>query len=273
MKMNLANALSWLSYCSLAYATAAMAVSPAQVQQRTDSGEKLTLIDLRPANVFAQGHIPNAINIPASLVPLKQLPPLGKVVVYDEGLGHDSASAAALALNQKRGITAEVMDGGYASWQTARASTTQVKGMQHEDLQMITYDQLKRTTNDDVVLVDLRTASSPSKSQAQRTAQPLTDLQAEFPKAKITRSPFENAKAMKLASAGSDKAPLVVLIDSGDGAAQAMARALKANGVKRYVILAGGEEILSRKGQPGLQRAAGTISVQKPLTASPSNNQ
>ena len=50
--------------------------------------------------------------------------------------------------------------------------------------------------------------------------------------------------------------PLLVLIDNGDGVAQTMARTLKANGLKRYVILTGGELILSRQGQAGLQRSS-----------------
>jgi len=53
----------------------------------------------------------------------------------------------------------------------------------------------------------------------------------------------------------------MVLIDGGgpDNSAQEMARTLKANGIKRVVILAGGEEILSRGGKPGLQRTGITV--------------
>ena len=70
---------------------AALAISPAEVQRKLSAGEKLTLIDVRPTALFKQGHIPNAINLPAAVVPHKQLPALGRVVVYDEGLGPDTA--------------------------------------------------------------------------------------------------------------------------------------------------------------------------------------
>ena len=55
---------------------------------------------------------------------------------------------------------------------------------------------------------------------------------------------------------------LIILIDSADGTAQKRARALKAGGVRRYAILAGGELILARHGQPGLQRAGARAATQ-----------
>ncbi len=50
--------------------------------------------------------------------------------------------------------------------------------------------------------------------------------------------------------------PLIVLVDDGDGTAEAQARQLKAAGTHNFVILAGGEAILARHGQAGLQRTA-----------------
>jgi rhodanese-related sulfurtransferase len=241
------------------------AISPAEVQQQLRAGEKLTLIDVRPTALFKQGHIPNAINVPASVVPHKQLPPLGRVVVYDDGLGQDTASDAAAALNKKEGIAAEVLVGGFAAWESAQSPTTQPRGLNPEKLPMITYERLKRAPLQDLVLVDLRearpAAASPNALPA-AAAPALTDLHAEFPNARITRSPFEAVAPKTTASSttASSKPPLVVLIDSGNGAAQQMARTLKANGIERFAILAGGEEILAHKGRSGLSRTTGTIS-------------
>src|SRR5512137_1929285 len=99
-----------LCFCCAAvgFVASVLAITPAEVQQKLSAGEKLTFIDVRPTALFKQGHIPNAINVPAPVVPHKQLPPLGRAVVYDEGLSPDTASAAAAALNQKVGIAAEV---------------------------------------------------------------------------------------------------------------------------------------------------------------------
>jgi rhodanese-related sulfurtransferase len=267
MNMNTSPICRWLGCSALTFGMAALAISPAEVQQELNAGEKLTLIDVRPTALFEQGHIPNAINVPASVVPHKQLPALGRAVVYDEGLGPDTASAAAAALNQKAGIMAEVLEGGFSAWEAAQFPTTRQRGMKPEDLPMITYDRLKRVPVDDLVLVDLRetrptaaSAKAVTSAATPATAPALTDLQAEFPNARITRSPFETATAKAAVSSGaSSKPPLLVLIDSGNGAAQQMARALKANGIKRFAILAGGEEILARKGRPGLQRTGSSV--------------
>ena len=87
-------------------------------------------------------------------------------------------------------------------------------------------------------------------SRPPAASQALTDLQAEFPGKRLARS-----RAEALGSAAGAP-PLVVLIDSGDGTAEAEARRLKAAGTHPAVILAGGELILSRHGQAGLQRKA-----------------
>ncbi|MBI5387110.1 MAG: rhodanese-like domain-containing protein [Verrucomicrobia bacterium] len=264
----------WLCGSTLVLCASALAITPAEAQRKLDRGEKLTFVDVRSTVLFKQGHVPGAINVPAALVPHKQLPPLGNVVVYDDGLGRDGAVAAAAALNKKPGITAEVLDGGFAAWEAAKAATTKTGGMKPEEMPLITYDHLQATQSDDVVLVDLRAAGSSAKS-AQADAAPLTDLQAEFPKARgVCQSPFEVPASKNLAKSGSTPTPpLLVLIDRGDGAAQAMARTLKANGVTRFVILAGGEEIITRKGQPGLQRAGSTIILKKPSVPVANPNQ
>jgi rhodanese-related sulfurtransferase len=229
----------------------------ANLRQELAKGERLTVIDVRSPTLFARGHIPGAINVPASLCGQKKLPPLGKVVVCDEGLGRDATEAAATALAAKPGITVEVLEGGFAAWESAQATTTRRRGMEPETPNYITYAQLKAAKTDELVLVDLR--KQPSKvrklgpNDAAPSSEPLTDLNQEFPGMRVAHSAFETAPTRQ--SGVASPAPLLVLIDNGDGAAQAMARTLKANGVKRYVILAGGELILARHGQPGLQRS------------------
>jgi len=265
------------AFCLLPFllaAAAALALPPAQVQQRIASGEKITFVDVRPTSLFQQGHIPGAINVPAGLVLLKELPPLGHVVVYDDGLGVKAAETAAAALNKKPGITADVLDGGFAAWETAKAPTTKAAGMKPEVLPVITYAQLKDLPTSDLVLVDLRKRPDPTAHAENARAPALTDLAAAFPKTPVVRSPFEatTGAAHQAKSATATTPPLLVLIDSGDGAADAMARTLKANGVARFAILAGGEEILARKGEKGLQRLGSTIEVHGRLPTPPATN-
>jgi rhodanese-related sulfurtransferase len=237
----------------LAAGASAFALSPAELQQKLAGTEKITVIDVRPTAVFQQGHIPGAINVPAALLPDKKLPPLGKVVVCGDGI--DSDAAAVARLNQKNGITAESLDGGFAAWEGNVGPTTKPPGLTREQLPTVTYQQLKAMNAANLLLVDLRQPAAASTSSGlalqSTTTEPLTDLQKEFPGAGVTKSPFDLQSRQESGAA----APLLVLIDNGDGvAAQKLARTLQANGVNRVRILAGGEQILSRAGQPGLHR-------------------
>jgi rhodanese-related sulfurtransferase len=254
--MNSSLVCRWLCFATLALGGAALAISPAGLQQDLAAGAKITLVDVRSTTLYTQGHIPNAINIPASLVPQKQLPSLGRVVVYDDGLGVDTAQGAAAALNQKLGIYAEVLDGGFAAWEDMQSPTTRPPGLTREALPMITYNRLKQMPGEDLILVDLRQPQSGAAPKAAliATNPPLTDLQAEFPKASIIHSPFEPQSYKASLAASPAKSRLMVLIDKGDGAAQEAGRKLKANGIQRFVILVGGEEMLVRKGESGLKR-------------------
>ena len=135
---------------------------------------------------------------------------------------------------------------------------------------MITYARLQQVQGADVVLVDLRPPPPVVAKAAVGSAAPppLTDLQAEFPQARIVHSPFAAAPMQSKAVAAAAPPPLLVLVDNGDGQAQAMARTLKANGVTRFVILAGGEQILAVHGQAGLQRIGSSVNV-KHATGTP----
>ncbi len=263
--------LALLAIVPLLPARLGAAVTPADLKSRLDAGEKLTLIDIRPNTFFLKGHIPGAINIPAPVVEVKTLPRLGHVVVYDDGLGGDAVvTNAAAALARKPGINAEILEGGFAAWEMVNAETTTGPGISREELPMISYKDLKAAPVNEVVLVDLRQQSSGRAVKSPGVpAAPLTDLKAEFPGAAVTASPFQGGRSVRSLTGGG-KPPLLVLIDKGDGTAEKMARALKANGVKRFVILAGGEEILARRGEKGLQRA-GVISVETGGESVPAN--
>jgi len=248
-------------------ASAADGMTVAELQQKLDKGAKLTVIDIRSPTLFARGHIPGAINVPASLCEQKKLPPLGTVIVCDEGLGRDASGTAVQALAAKPGITVQVLEGGFAAWESAQGITSGGRGVQPEAANYITYAQLKAAKPEELVLVDLR--KQPPRTQSLATngaaaAPPLTDLNKEFPGMRVTQSAIGTTPAPAGKSPGPP--PLLVLIDNGDGTAQVMARTLKANGTKRFVILAGGELILARHGQSGLQRSGGGV---RPLDRNP----
>src|SRR5690606_14749298 len=102
------------------------------------------------------GHIPNAINIPLHALEARQLPRLGAVIVYDDGMGRGDIEKAVALLNAKPGIDAVSLTGGYAAWQTRSGVTTDKKGMQVERQPMIAYADLVATAGEGVVIYDLR---------------------------------------------------------------------------------------------------------------------
>jgi rhodanese-related sulfurtransferase len=240
------------------------ALTVAELSRQIAQGARLTVVDIRATALFTQGHIPGAINIPAELCAAQNLPPIGSVVVCGAGLGQDAGESAAAALARIPGVTVEVLEGGYAAWESAQGLTTRSRGVTPERLNYISYAQLKAAKPDAVVLVDLRhppVAKAGAVAAAAMTPS-LTDLAAAFPGFHLAQSP-SGAKAQNLADGSSSgPPPLLVLIDNGDGVAQEAARKLEAGGQKRYAILAGGELILAREGQAGLQRlGAGTHST------------
>lgn len=243
---------------------ASPAMSPGELDSLIRSDEKPTVIDIRDAASFQAGHIPEAIHIVGRLIPDKKFPPIGRVVVYGDGLDEAPVKTAADALNGKPGITAETLEGGLLRWEAENLATTRPKGMSKEKIPYVTYQQLSAMTksNPAVVLVDLRRQQNRSRSiqSTGGTASdgiPLTDLSAAFPGTRVAASPFEpDQQTRSILSraddpeAVSDK--LYVLIDNGDGTAEILARRMKASGKKRFVILNGGEMTLMRKGKPGL---------------------
>lgn len=258
---------SWMRLAILSVfcaASGAWALTPAELQVLVDSGATVTIIDIRTGSLYQMGHVPNAINVPEHVLARKNLPALGHVVVYGRGLGTEDIDLAVQLLNDKPGIQAEALDGGYAAWKTNRGTTTQQAGLQREQLNYITYQDLSGIQADDVVLVDLRKPPEAQSGGLTRQGEaaapaPLTSLAEKFPGRTVVQSPFEVSAVASRGSGGLSRqsaqpVPVMVLIDSGDGEAEKTARILRANGISRVVILAGGEEILKRDGAAGLSR-------------------
>ena len=265
--------LGLLTVCALCAVAADVpgGITVGELEKRLSRGEKLTVIDIRSPTLFARGHIPGAINVPASLCEQKNLPPLGKVVVCDQGLGRDESDAAVKALAAKPGISVQALEGGFATWESAQGLTSRPRGMEPEVPNYITYAQLKAAKGDDLVLVDLRKQPARAHPGAVRDVaapkQALTDLSQEFPGKRVASSASEALGTRS--SPWSGTGPLLVLVDKGDGTDQEVARTMKANGMKRYVILAGGELILARHGQAGLQRSGSAIRLPNQNAAQP----
>lgn len=80
----------------------------------------VTVIDVRPAEEFAAGHLPNAVNIPLKELPrrLRELPRGREVVAYCRG-AYCVLAYEAVALLRKRGFTAARLEEGFPEWRAA----------------------------------------------------------------------------------------------------------------------------------------------------------
>jgi rhodanese-related sulfurtransferase/DNA-binding transcriptional ArsR family regulator len=80
----------------------------------------VTVIDVRPEEEYASGHVPGAINVPLSdlEVQLEQFEPGQEIVAYCRG-PHCVLAFDAVALLRKKGLKARRMEDGYPEWKTS----------------------------------------------------------------------------------------------------------------------------------------------------------
>ncbi len=269
-----------LSFILALTAAGAGAGTPLQLEALQKSGRPLTIIDLRSTDAYQQGHIPGAINIPHRLVTEKKLPPLGRVVAYCDGLGSTFAAECVAALNAKPGIQAEALEGGYAAWQTFTNVTASAAGVRKETPRTITYADLEATKGQGVIIIDVR--NDPAAVAGSTAAAPAGEVQEKInlaafrqesvPAATVTGDAFTQLSRLRNKDEAFTRAPsLFVVIDNDNASAMETARRIQQSGYKRVVVLAGGEEIIRRKGKPGLSRqgAAAPVTLDPALKPQP----
>lgn len=233
----------------LCWSLAAGAITPAELQDRIDADEDMTLIDVRNNAVYLKGHIYNAINIPARIIAGKRLPPIGTVIVYGDGIDEEPVAQAAEQLNGKAGISAEVLEGGYTAWLGNDGLVVQPSGMASADIRQVTYKQLQRMSlyGKGVVLVDLRMAADQEildeHFPSLRVYDPISvqgdDLvPGDFGTEVVADIPKRNRSVL-------------ILIDDGNGYAEDVAQKLHAAGARRVAVLIGGELALETRGVAG----------------------
>lgn len=94
-------------------------ISRAELLDRLRCGAA-TVLDVRPEDEFAGGHLPDALNIPLSQLErrLSELPPDQEIVAYCRG-PWCVLSFEAVALLRERGYRARRLEDGFPEWKTA----------------------------------------------------------------------------------------------------------------------------------------------------------
>jgi rhodanese-related sulfurtransferase/DNA-binding transcriptional ArsR family regulator len=100
-------------------------VPAAQLLARARDG-LVTVLDVRPQEEYASGHLPGAINIPLKELEkrLEELDPDQEIVAYCRG-PHCVLAFDAVAKLRKRGLTARRLENGFPEWKQAGYPTEQ----------------------------------------------------------------------------------------------------------------------------------------------------
>lgn len=94
-------------------------VPPRELLERLKKG-LVVVIDVRPAEEFAAGHLPGAINVPVDQIEerLASLPRRKEVVAYCRG-PYCLMSFEAVAMLRRRGLRARRLQNGFPEWRAA----------------------------------------------------------------------------------------------------------------------------------------------------------
>jgi rhodanese-related sulfurtransferase/DNA-binding transcriptional ArsR family regulator len=91
-------------------------IAPDELRRRLETGD-VTLIDVRPADEFAAGHIPGALSVPVAELARRvhELPKRKEVVAYCRG-PYCVFAVEAVALLRQRGLRARRLVEGVSAW-------------------------------------------------------------------------------------------------------------------------------------------------------------
>jgi rhodanese-related sulfurtransferase len=91
-------------------------ISPEDFKKRLDAKQFSFVIDMRPKDIYNQGHVPNAVNLPFDQLEnfYKKIPSGRKIVTYGNSEIEDFQ--AGVRLFDLGFFSTEVLKGGFASW-------------------------------------------------------------------------------------------------------------------------------------------------------------
>jgi rhodanese-related sulfurtransferase len=91
-------------------------ITPAELKERLQQGEKLDIVDVREAEEVAQGMIPGAVHIPLMELPerLKDIPQNGETILVCRSGNRSSRAYGFLEAQGLKGL--KNMTGGMLEW-------------------------------------------------------------------------------------------------------------------------------------------------------------
>ena len=173
----------------------------AAIQEYKKVDASFIVIDVRPADQIAKGHIPNSVAIPKDgLDSLKDQFPkfMGAVIIIVDETGVSEASQKAFKTISDWGYKqTSILDKGFKGWQTAgnaiatgpAASTINyVRKLLPGEIELAAFKTLLEKPSPDTIVLDVRAASEVAEGKLPNTMQlPLDELEiriGELPKDK-----------------------------------------------------------------------------------------
>ena len=100
-------------------------VTRQELARRLEDGDRLVVLDVRPAAEHAAGHIPGAVSIPVGELRrrLQELPRNREIVAYCRG-PYCAFAHEAVALLRQEGFSARRLEDGLPEWQAAGLAVT-----------------------------------------------------------------------------------------------------------------------------------------------------
>lgn len=130
-------------------------IAPQRMHSMVKEGSGLWIVDVRTPNAFELGHIEGAMNIPADVIKVKNLPKGKIIVLADDSLGLKNARSGADILVKKGFEKVFILEGGITAWQ---GETLPFAGKRNDNLRPVMWDELvwARSINLPLRMYDLR---------------------------------------------------------------------------------------------------------------------
>jgi rhodanese-related sulfurtransferase len=95
---------------------APLAIAPEDLERYRGAGEAITVVDVRPADAYRRGHVPQARSLPLAELAARraEVPRLGRVVLY--GATAEEAAAAYRTLREADYRNVMILAGGFHAW-------------------------------------------------------------------------------------------------------------------------------------------------------------
>ena len=217
----------WLPFAVTASQAASWQwIAPKQAHDLVKEGSSLWIVDVRTPIAFEAGHIEGAINIPADLLKIKNLPKGKVIVLADDSIGLKNARTGAGTLVKKGLEKIFILEGGIPAWQD---EALPFAGKRNDNLRPVMWDDLAwaRSNNLPLRLYDLRDKQERNKGPVEGALElpgATLDERLKALTADLRKTSFAKGLGGKLEK---PPVPVVLVLPASPSPVEAVSRAMR----------------------------------------------